>query len=36
VGAWSTYLYEGEIRTGDVPVLTDAYSPTDALQQFSR
>jgi spermidine synthase len=36
VGAWSTYLYEGELRTGDVPVLTDAYSPTDALQQFSR
>jgi spermidine synthase len=36
VGAWSTYLYEGEIRTGGVPVLTDAYSPTDALQQFSR
>ena len=36
VGVWSTYLYEGELRTGDVPVLTDAYSPTDALQQFSR
>ncbi|HEX7529276.1 MAG TPA: fused MFS/spermidine synthase [Thermoanaerobaculia bacterium] len=36
VEAWSTYLYEGEIRTGDVPILTDAYSPTDALQQFSR
>ncbi len=36
VEAWSTYLYDGEIRTGDVPVLTDAYSPTDALQQFSR
>lgn len=34
--AWATYLYEGELRTGDVPVLTDAYSPTDALQQFSR
>ena len=36
VGAWATYLYEGELRTGDVPVLTDAYSPTDALQQLSR
>ena len=36
VGVWATYLYEGELRTGDVPVLTDAYSPTDALQQFSR
>jgi spermidine synthase len=36
VGTWSTYLFEGELRTRDVPVLTDAYSPTDALQQFSR
>ena len=36
VEAWATYLYEGEIRTGGVPILTDAYSPTDALQQFSR
>jgi hypothetical protein len=34
--AFATYLYEGELRTGGVPVLTDAYSPTDALQQFSR
>jgi spermidine synthase len=36
IAAWATYLYDGEIRTGDVPLLTDAYSPTDALQQFSR
>jgi spermidine synthase len=36
VGAWSTYLYEGGIQTADVPVLTDAYSPTDALQHLSR
>jgi spermidine synthase len=36
VGAWATYLYEGELRMRDVPVLTDAYSPVDALQQFSR
>lgn len=33
---WSGRLYEGEIRTADVPVLTDAYSPTDALQHLSR
>lgn len=33
---WATYLYDGELRLDDVPVLTDAYSPTDALQHFSR
>jgi spermidine synthase len=36
VGAWSTHLHEGGIQTADVPVLTDAYSPTDALQHLSR
>lgn len=36
VAEWAGRLYEGEIRTGDVPVLTDAYSPTDALQHLSR
>jgi len=33
---WSGSLYEGELRTADVPVLTDAYAPTDALQSLSR
>ena len=33
---WAGRLYEGEIRTADVPVLTDAYAPTDALQNPSR
>ncbi len=36
VSEWAGRLYEGEMRTAGVPVLTDAYSPTDALQQFSR
>jgi spermidine synthase len=33
---WANTLYEGELRVGDVPVLTDAYAPTDALQNLSR
>lgn len=36
VADWAGRLYEGEIRVADVPVLTDAYSPTDALQHLSR
>ncbi len=33
---WAASLYEGELKVGDVPVLTDAYAPTDALQNLSR
>jgi spermidine synthase len=33
---WVPHLYRGEIPEVDVPVLTDSYSPTDALQHFSR
>ena len=33
---WAGRLYEGELRTADVPTLTDAYSPTDALQHLAR
>ena len=36
IAEWAGRLYEGEIRTADVPVLTDAYSPTDALQHLAR
>jgi spermidine synthase len=36
VTAWAATLYEGELKTGDVPFLTDAYAPTDALQNLSR
>jgi spermidine synthase len=36
VEEWAATLYEGELKIGDVPVLTDAYAPTDALQNLSR
>ena len=36
VSEWAGRLYEGEMRTAGVPVLTDAYSPTDALQHLAR
>jgi spermidine synthase len=36
VAAWARYLYDGEMRTSTVPVLTDDYSPTDSLQHFHR
>lgn len=36
VATWGADLYEGEMRTAGVPILTDDYSPTDALQHFRR
>jgi spermidine synthase len=36
IAAWAADLYDGEIRIGDVPVLTDAFAPTDALQHLDR
>lgn len=33
---WAAGLYEGELKIADVPILTDAYAPTDALQNLSR
>lgn len=33
---WAGRLYEGELHTAGVPVLTDAFSPTDALQHLAR
>ncbi|MEO8055327.1 MAG: fused MFS/spermidine synthase [Acidobacteriota bacterium] len=36
ISEWAARLYEGELRIADVPVLTDAYSPTDALQHLAR
>jgi spermidine synthase len=33
---WAQSLYDGEMKVQDVPVLTDAYSPTDALQHLAR
>jgi len=35
VSEWAGRLYEGEMRTAGLPVLTDAYSPTDALQHLA-
>ena len=36
VSEFASRLYEGEMRTADVPILTDAFSPTDALQHLAR
>jgi spermidine synthase len=36
VGSWAASLYDGEMRTAGAPILTDDYSPTDALQHFRR
>lgn len=36
VAEWAAFLYDGEIRGEGLPVLTDAFSPTDALQHFRR
>ncbi len=33
---WATQVYDRELKLADVPLLTDAYSPTDALQYFRR
>ena len=33
---WAQRLYEGELKTAGAPVLTDAFSPTDALQHLDR
>jgi spermidine synthase len=31
---WANFLYDGELYGRDVPTLTDAFSPTDALQHL--
>ncbi len=36
IAEWARAFHEGELRTADVPVLTDSYSPTDALQHLGR
>ncbi len=33
---WAKSLFTGEIPSAGVPLLTDSYSPTDALQHFGR
>jgi spermidine synthase len=34
IATWGAALYDGEMRVADVPLLTDAYAPTDALQHL--
>lgn len=36
IAAWARTFYEGELRTAGVPVLTDSYAPTDALQHLEK
>ena len=36
VAAWARMLYDGELRTGEGPMLTDSYSPTEAMQHLGR
>lgn len=36
IAEWGPALYDGEVRTDDVPVLTDSFSPTDALQHLRK
>jgi spermidine synthase len=36
VASWARTFYEGELRTEGVPILTDSFAPTDALQHLGR
>lgn len=36
VATWAEALYDGEVFGAELPTLTDAYSPTDALQHLRR
>ncbi|HQN09693.1 MAG TPA: fused MFS/spermidine synthase [Thermoanaerobaculia bacterium] len=36
IAEWAREYHEGELRTDEVPVLTDSFSPTDALQHLGR
>ena len=36
IAEWAREYHEGELRTDGVPVLTDSFSPTDALQHLGR
>ncbi len=35
IATWAAALYDGEVLVPDAPILTDAYSPTDALQHLA-
>jgi spermidine synthase len=36
IATWARAFHEGDLRVADVPVLTDSFSPTDALQHLGR
>ena len=36
IALWARTYHEGELKTADVPVLTDSFSPTEALQHLGR
>lgn len=36
IAAWARAFHDGEFQTANVPVLTDSYSPTDAMQHLGR
>ena len=36
IADWARAFDDGEMKTADVPILTDSYSPTDALQHLGR
>jgi spermidine synthase len=36
IAAWARTFYDGELRTEGVPVLTDSYAPTEAMQHLGK
>ena len=36
IAAWARTFYEGELKLTDVPMLTDSYAPTEAMQHLGR
>jgi spermidine synthase len=36
IAAWARAFHAGELQTANVPVLTDSYSPTDAMQHLGK
>ena len=36
IAAWARTFYDGELRMTDVPLLTDSYAPTEAMQHLGK
>ena len=36
IARWARWYHEGEMKAAQAPILTDSYSPTDALQHLGR